>query len=252
MTFLHSLLLAAFALGAATSIFWMWRMRWAAERRVSEQSFLVEIGRNADDLAHDLSHLVGLIQLNLFVADVGDPQQQREILEDLKESSTMLYSMFRELRGRRVSDRAVATPERSLRTLAQLVERTGVVVALRVEASLAHGGAPLTFLRLIENLILNAAREATLAGESRVDVFMNESRLEVGNRLRDEPHPREAVVASSPGREGSPGRGLAIARASARAMGHVLSHHVDEDYLVFVVARESSGPLALQGRSPIA
>ncbi|MCA9607732.1 MAG: HAMP domain-containing histidine kinase [Myxococcales bacterium] len=234
MTYLQGALLAVFALGAGSALFWTWRKRWAAEQRAKEQAALAAVGRNVDELAHDLSNLIGLIHLNLRMAPMVDEEDRDEVLADLGHSAEMVYAMFRRIRGRS-EDLEGASPEQLLQTLTHMVRRTGVEVTLDIEAPLRAEGSPLAFLRLAENLLMNAAREATLAGVPRLRVRMTEASLEVENPIRSATSLDDSIYESGVSRSGSTGRGLAIAKAAADALGCALTHHVEGRMVTFVV-----------------
>ncbi len=235
MTYLQGALLALFALGTGTALFWTWRKRWAAERRAREQAALAEVGRNLEELAHDLANLVGLLHLNLRMAPIVDDADREEVLADLGHSAEMVYAMFKRIRGT-AADMEGTSSERILETLTHLVRRTGVDVEVAVEAPLETGGPPLAFLRLAENLLMNAAREATLAGDPRIEVRMTEHALEISNAIRTGAGSLDdSIYESGVSRSDSSGRGLAIAKASADALGCELSHRVEGDRVTFAV-----------------
>lgn len=237
MTLFHGGLLALFAVATAGALVWTWRERWLAERRAAERARHAAIQR-VDDLAHDLSNLIGLIQINAVMASSVADEERDAVFDDLRHSAALLRGLFNELRGSLGNDGEDPSCEHVVRTLAGLIERTGVETRIEVDESFdLAGAAPIDFLRLTENLLVNAAREAARSGEPEVWLRMSSARVEVRNRLRDSSTVDPRIYESGVSRVGSTGRGLAIARASAEALDCALRHEVDGRYVCFTVER---------------
>ena len=232
MSTLHVVLLAVFTVVAASLIFHSWRRRWLAERLAAENRSLADEGRSALDLFHDYANLAELIQRSARESDELDPAELRRRLASIREASRLLHTSYREAAGQRVERRAASEV---VDAYARLISMAGTDVELELEGTLPYEGAPMHVVRVVENLLENAAREAALAGEPAIRVALTDARLEVENRVRDPSILDEAIYEAGVSSSGSTGLGLALARESAAAIGWTLDHRVDGDRVVFAV-----------------
>lgn len=239
MTYLQATMLAAFSLLTGGALWWMWRKRWAAEQRASQNERLADRGRSADDLAHDVLNLVALIRLNLGLMPALDPPEQEDIVDDVRDAARLAYELFRDLDDER-GESSPRTVGEVVRSLARLVRWTGVRVEIQADGEPSFRGEVVDVVRVAENLLLNAAREAVLSGRPEVLVTLSDEALVVRNAVRDPRSLDDRIHEAGHSKEGSVGRGLAIARRSAAGLGWEIAHRVGGDWVEFEV-REAEG-----------
>ncbi len=232
---------SSFALLSAWAIWWTWRKRFEAEA-VAEQARkeahanreLADAGRAARDLAHDLGNLVAILHLNLQQLDWSEREKARETVRDVQLAALAVHRMFAAWRGgeQRGPDGSSAV---LLTTLCGLVGRTGLEIESRVHAPLPFRGSDEDVVRVLENLLLSAGREAIRAGDPRVEVEMSAEQLRIASRMRDPERLEERIYEQGESFEGSTGRGLTLARQAAGRVGWRLVHALGDDRVTFIV-----------------
>lgn len=235
------IVLSSLAVSSAAAIWWTWRGRFVAERRAdlaqkeaSANRELADAGRAADDLAHDLGNLVAVLHLNLHVLDWSEREKAREAALDVQTAAFAVYRMFAAWRGER-TESAAGSSAFLLTTLCSLVSRTGIHIEPRIEAPLAFEGVDEDVVRVLENLLITASREAIRAGEPHVDVEMSADALRIANRVLEPERLDERIEQQAAGPEGWTGRSVTIAREAAARVGWRIVHAVDEERMTFVV-----------------
>ena len=235
--------LSSFAVTTAWAIWWMWRRRYDAEERArradaeaSAKRELADFGRAAHSLAHDLGNLLALVHIGASAAALLERQQAREALTDVKEAARSAYRIFEQWRGAESpsSDESAAA---FATTLCGLLRRTGLRVEARIEGAPRFDGADADAACVLENLLLNAAREAVLAGRPRIDLAMNEREIRIENPIRDAERLDERIYEEGVSFEGSSGRGLTMAREAGQRIGWRIVHAVTDDSVTFLVRR---------------
>lgn len=237
------MVMSTFAVTTAWAIWWMWRMRYAAEEsarrahaEASARRELADLGRAAHDLAHDLGNLLALVHINASAAELLERQQAREALAQVKEAARSAYRMFEQWRGSgsASSDESAAV---LVTTLCGLLRRTGLRVETRVEGAPGFDGPDADAVCVLENLLLNAAREAVLAGQPHIGITMTDREIRITNPIRDAERLDERIYEEGVSFEGSSGRGLTIAREAGDRIGWRIVHAVTDDRVTFVVRR---------------
>lgn len=233
--------LSGFALIGAWAIWWTWRGRFEAETiarhalaEAESNRELADAGRAASDLAHDLGNLVAIMHLNVQQLDGQGRELAEDVVRDVQHACIAMYQVLEQWRGGR-GQLAVPSSAVFLRTLSSLLGRTGLDVALRIDTPLAHDGSDEDVVRVLENLLLNAGREAVRARDPHVEVEMTAEHIRISNRVRDPDRLDERIYEEGTSYEGSTGRGLAIARAAASRVGWRVGHAVDGDRVTFRV-----------------
>jgi signal transduction histidine kinase len=224
-------------------MWWTWRKRYAAElraeradREASARAELADLGRAAHALAHDLGNLLALVHINASAAELLERQQAREALVQVKEAARSAYRMFEQWRG----TGAPSSPESAavlVTTLCGLLRRTGLRVETRIEGAPRFDGNDADAVCALENLLLNAAREAIRAGQPEIQVAVTDAQIRITNPVRDAEHLDERIYEEGVSFEGSTGRGLTIARAAAERVGWRIFHAVSDDRVTFVIQR---------------
>ena len=238
---MSTIVTSSFALLSAGAIWWSWRKRFEAEAlaesarlEARENRELADAGRSARALAHDLGNLVAILHLNLQQLDCSEQEKARETVEDVQRAALAVHRMFAGWRSgkTRASSGSSAV---MLTTLCGLVSRTGIEIESRVQGSLPFEGADEDVVRVLENLLLSAGREAIRAGDPRVEVNMSDDQLRVVSRIRDAERLDERIHEGGRSFQFSTGRGLELAREAASRVGWRLVHAVDDERVTFVV-----------------
>lgn len=205
-----------------------------ARREMRASRELADAGRAARDLAHDLGNLVAVLHLNLQQLDWDEREKARQTVDDVQQAALAVYRMFAEWRGggRRAPPGSSAV---LLTTLSGLLGRTGIEIVPRIDSALPFVGRDEDVVRVLENLLLAASREAIRAGDPRVVVEMTSEQLRIESRIREPERLEQRIYEEGGSFEGSTGRGLTIAReAAARVRWHIV-HAVDQEGVAFVV-----------------
>lgn len=246
---MSEIVLSSLALSSAAAIWWTWRRRFEAERRAEEAQRqasanreLADAGRAADELAHDLGNLVAVLHVNLHDLDWSERERAREAVRDVQTAALAMYTMLSAWRGGEGAEVSGGSSALLLTTLCSLVGRTGIEIEPRVEAALPFDGSEDDVVRVLENLLITASREAIRAGQPRIDVRMSASELRIENRIRDPETLEERMLEVARGRQGWSARGSAIARAAAARVGWNIVHAVDAERMTFVVSPVRPSP----------
>jgi len=236
-----TIVLSAFALTSAWAIWWTWRRRFEAEQHATRARLeadsnreLADAGRAASDLAHDLGNLVAILHLNLQQLDWHSREMARETVQDVQNASIAMYQVFEQWRGG-VGQLELPSSALFLQTLASLLGRTGLEVDLRIDSPLPYDGSDEDVVRVLENLLLNAGREAVRARDPRVAVEMTAKHIRISNRVFDAELLDERIDDCARDEEGTTGRGLSIARRAAARVGWRIVHTVVDDRVTFLV-----------------
>lgn len=201
-----------------------------AQREASANLELANAGRAAHDLAHDLGNLVAILHLNLHDFEWNERENARAAVRDVQAAALAMYGMFAAWRGESARS-AAGSSAFLLTTLCSLVSRTGVTVEPRIEAPLAFEGADDDVVRVLENLLITACRQAIRAGDPRVHVEMSAGELRISTRLPERPEEQPSAEA----RAGRAARGVTIARQAAARVGWRIVQTVDDERTTFVV-----------------
>jgi hypothetical protein len=230
---------SSFALLSAWAIWWTWQKRSEAERSAARarreaqvNRELADAGRAARDLAHDLGNLVAILHINLNHVDWSERERARETVRDVQHAALSMYRILDSWRGKQ-RDAPPGSSAVHLTTLCDLVGRTGIEIDTRVEEPLAFDGRDEDVVRVFENLLLSAGREAIRAGDPRVEVEMRADRLRIVSRIRDAERLEERIDEDDG--SFSTGRGLELAREAAARVGWRIVHTVDDQRVALLV-----------------
>ena len=236
-----TIVLSAFALTSAWAIWWTWRRRFEAEQRAAGARLeaesnreLADAGRAASDLAHDLGNLIAILHLNLQQLDWHSREAARETVQDVQNASIAMYQVFEQWRGG-AGQLELPSSALFLQTLASLLGRTGLDVELRVESTLHYEGSDEDVVRVLENLLLNAGREAVRARDPHVAVEMTREHIRISNRVLEADQLEQRLGGDAVSQEGTTGRGLSIARSAAARVGWRIVHTVVDERVTFIV-----------------
>ena len=233
--------LSSFALMSAWAIWWTWSRRFEADQHATRarneadaNRELAAAGRAAGDLAHDLGNLVAIVHLNLQQIDWHGREMARETVRDVQHATLAMYQVFQQWRGQKGK---LSTPSSALflQTLCSLLGRTGLEVELQIDAPLSYDGSDEDVVRVLENVLLNAGREAVRARDPRVSVEMTAAHVRIECPVRDVERLEARIHEDQNGYEGFTGRGLTIARRAAARVGWRIVHAVEEEHVVFLI-----------------
>jgi hypothetical protein len=236
-----AIVVSTFALMSAWAIFWMWTRLYEAEQRAERarreadaNRELAAAGRAAADLAHDLGNLVAILHLNLQQLDWHGREAAREMVRDVQNATFAMYRMFEQWRGR-AGRLPLPSSALFLETLCSLLGRTGLDVRLHVVATMPYAGSDEDVVRVLENLLLSAGREAVRARDPQVEVEMTAEQLRIRARVREPELLDTRIHEEGTSYEGSTGRGLTIARQAASRIGWRIVHTLEGERVTFLV-----------------
>jgi signal transduction histidine kinase len=121
-----------------------------------------------------------------------------------------------------------------------LVQRTGVDVDLRLSGDLPFDGDDVDALRVVQNLMFNAARESRQHRDACVSVALHRGELRISNPCGADVVLDDSIYDAGTSHRGSTGLGLWSARDAARRLGWKVRHEVAEGRVTFVVVPHAS------------
>ena len=215
--------------------FWTWQQRQQAERQARMNEQLATMGKEVRSIAHDMNQLFSVILPNLQVARDASPDELPEVLRSIERAAETANTLVQALKGQQRSDATGrASAEGIVRLAIALLRGQKTPIHLKVSGVLHYRGADIDALRVVQNLLFNAVREAARTGGA-VNVGLSDARLRVTNPIEGAP-PARLWDAGVSGR-GSSGLGLSIAREAANKLGWRVHHEVAGSELTFVVTQ---------------
>lgn len=245
---LDFLLVNAFALALASFAWMLWRRWQLAEQRALSNARLALLGEGVTDIAHDLQNMCTAINLNLMVDPDAQPDELHEVFADVRGSMESVASLVWAIRGaakpRHVNGGSAGG---IAHLLAAVLRRQHVRIEVEMIADFRFDGEYSDAFRVVENLLVNAVREARLIDSGRVVVTVDSSRITVSNPVRDPSRLDAAIYEPGVSDCGSSGRGLVIVRESAERLGWTVRHEVSGPQVSFLVERhEQDCPVSVE------
>jgi len=232
--------LTCVALFVGAALWFTWKRlqdaRRQAEINLEQARVNLEHTRRVEAVGHDLDNLFAMIFANVSVASRDSMGELRETLDEvLRATSSARTIMIGLRRGPNWASAPLESAEGILRLLVALVGRTGASVRLECEGDLRSKGSHGAAVRLFENLLLNATREAKATGDSTVRVRLTKRAAFFTNQVLDPARLDESIYQRGVSRAGSSGMGLAIAMDAAKELGWTLRHEVVGREVTFIV-----------------
>jgi signal transduction histidine kinase len=201
--------------------------RWFGNRLAGKQA-----DETVDALAHDLQNLLTAMSMALpSTADVG-AVDTASLVSDLDRSLSSAVKMVRAMRALyRAELEEPATRdsvEGMVRLAVALLRRKDGRVKLAVRGDFEFVGRRIDALRVIQNLLFNAQREAESIEGGYVRVELESNELRVSNPVRDPDALDGSIYARGRSLRGSSGLGLANAVAVAQTLGWKVDHVMQE------------------------
>jgi signal transduction histidine kinase len=230
------LVFTAFALILAGSAWWTWKERQDALARAQASAELAALGVGVHSIAHDLQNLFTVIVSNLASVSQLSPDEQHEALRDVEAAARSASVLVQAMRGNAPnSPGRPGSAEGVVRLTVALLRGNGVPIDLQIDGDLTYMGQDADAVRLVQNLLFNAVREASHISRARVRVELDRRGLRVRNPVRDPSQLDSRIYEEGVSHSGSSGKGLAIARRAAEQLSWVLRHEVHGMDVVFYV-----------------
>ena len=228
---IETLLATTVALLLGGAAYLTWRQRETARKEADLNRKLAEIGESVDALAHDLGNLLQVLDFSVLKASEAEDEEERlKVLSDLGMAMGSAKAMLSALRMRTgAQKKPVGSVEGIVRLTASLLRRAGNRVEIDVGGDMRYDGPDVPVIRIIQNLLFNAVREASSVTHGRVKVEIQPDRLTIVNPVRDPADLDERIYLPGRSGVGSSGSGLAIAREAAEDLGWTISHEVVSD-----------------------
>jgi signal transduction histidine kinase len=227
-------LFTVFALLLGTVTWWSWKQRLQAEKQAATSAELAGLGREVRGIAHDLSNLLSSLEPNLRSA-IESHELEPEMLEDVERATSAAKSLVDVIRHKPRDATKPASVEGIARLVASLLKRQYPEIYVVAEGELFYLGTDGDALQVVQNLVLNAVREATAVGKGSVQIRIVDGGLRITNRVRSPSQLDGRIYDERVSHSGSSGLGLGIARAAAARIGWTLRHEVNGDRVTFVV-----------------
>lgn len=229
----------AFAMVAALLfgivLWWVWMLREEELLLVRRQTELASLGRGVRGIAHDLGNLLTAVLPNLQAAKKASSNELGNVLADVDTAARAAVTLVNAMQGKRTVEGESASAEGVVRLMVALAWRAGRRSRLVVSGVLLYSGERLDVMRVVQNLLDNAVREAAACGGC-VHVELLEGELRVTNPLRFPERLDDAIYREGVSHNGSSGLGLAIAVQAAARLGWRVHHEVVGRQVTFVVA----------------
>lgn len=233
---IETLLFSTFGLMLGLLVWWTWRQRELARQQTAMMETLAEVGKTAKGIAHDLDSLVGNLRMNLQLAHQLPPSDAQESLADAEKAAEGAAQLVQALRGRAgTKGGAPGSACRVLELAAGLLRCIGAPVETRIEGDLDYAGSEVDALRVIQNLLLNAVREAREIPGGQVLAELRSGSLRVTNPVRIGGQLDDRIYESGVSHSGSTGQGLGIALQAAARVGWTLRHEIGSGAVTFIV-----------------
>jgi signal transduction histidine kinase len=235
-----------FSLVLTGATWWAWKERQDALARAQANAELAALGVGVHGIAHDLQNLFTVIVSNLASVAHMTPEEQQQALRDVEAAARSACVLVQAMRGHGKGGQAhTGSVEGVTRLTVALLRGNGVPIDLCVEGDLPYTGEDADAVRLVQNLLFNAVREASHIPRARVRVEVDARGLRVANPVRDPSRLDARIYEDGVSHSGSTGKGLAIARRAAERLAWQLNHELRGNEVVFVVApREGSARVA--------
>ena len=232
--------LTAAALLLVWITWWIWGQRQAAREQARREAELAKLTKTMHAISHDLGNLLSVMTVNLQSAQVGPRASEQELLElvdDVSRAASSATKLLEAVRGRQAAAEMGGTrsAEAVVRWAVAMVKRHYPLVGLAVHGDFEHRGSPDEAMRIVQNLLLNAVREATRSGSGTIDVSMDGGALRISNSVRDPATLDESIWEPGTSGEESSGLGLAIVRETAARIGWTVRHEVHGSRVTFIV-----------------
>lgn len=227
-------LFTTFGLLLGTVAWWTWKQRLQAEKQAETSAELAGLGREVRGIAHDLSTLLTALGPNIRSA-VESQEPDSEALHDVERATEAAQSLLNVLRGKPRDASAPTSIEGIARFVAALLKRGFPEIYLSVDGDLCFLGTDGDALRVVQNLALNAIREASHIEGGQVLIRLSNGELRVTNPVRNPALLDAKIYEERVSHSGSSGLGLGIARAAAARIGWTLRHEVVGERVSFIV-----------------
>jgi signal transduction histidine kinase len=220
----------SFGLTLGAVAWWTWAQRQAVTRKLDD------LGREVQGIAHDLNNLVMLIPSNTRAAREAEPGELPDILLDLDNAAETVSAFAKVLRGSRTGEPGtVRSAVPLVRKAAALARAKCERIDLGVRGDIRFRGHDEDALRLVLNLLLNAAAEVRHLPRETVQIEVGRGSLRVTNRVRDPGAIDGRMFEPGTSGTGSSGLGLPIVADLALRVGWTLRHEVVGAKISFVL-----------------
>jgi len=243
------LIFTLFALLLGALVWWMWQQRELARRQSETTAELAALGKGIRALAHDLRLNLEMIVATTQRARLTTPGELPEVLGGLEQAARGAVELVRTLGGEPQAEAAqVASAEGVVRLGVILLRSAGVPLELHTTGTLRFLGPDSDALRVVQNLLSNAVREAAWIAGGHVRIEIGDGRLLISNPVRDPALLDDRIYQEGVSYAGSAGVGLSTATQAAARVGWSLRHEVRDGEVCFFVeeraeALESGGAL---------
>jgi signal transduction histidine kinase len=242
---LSTIVFTLFALALGGAIWWTWRERETArkhaelaERQAATNAELAVLGERVKAVVHDVDNLFAILLSNLSSAGTLPPDELREVLSDVQRATSSASRMMRAIRNAKVGPGGERSVEPIVQLVAALLGRGDVPIEVEHKGKLTYVGSEEDALRVVQNLAVNATREARSIDGARVRIVIDDGALLVTNPTRKpEALLGEQIYEDGVSAASSTGLGLGIVRKRAAAIGWGVRHTVRSGEVCFFVTR---------------
>jgi signal transduction histidine kinase len=247
MNYFTPALLTVIGLLLVFVIWWIWTQRNAAREQARREAELAKLAKTMQAISHDLGNLLQIMTANLQSAPRTPDAELMQIVEEVEKAAVSATKLVEAVRGRQSAapTHGTRSAEAAVRLATALLRHDNVPIQLVVTGDFDHHGTHEDALRIVQNLLINAARECKHLPNARVDVTLDGAALRISNPVRDPALLDDQIWESGTSHAESSGLGLPIVRETANRIGWSVRHLVEGDRVTFLV--EANGPTTYRG-----
>lgn len=232
---IEAAILTSIAVGFVWVLWHLWRSRQTELARAERNAELAQLSSTMTGISHDLQNLIGSIRNNLSLAATLRPDDLQDLIGDMERAATSASKLVQAARSSTTPAVSTRSIEGVTRLGVALLRGEGIGVVLQVDGDFQYRGNDLDALRIVQNLLFNAVREARHVRGGKVTVHLEDTALHITNPTR-----RGLALPSSiwePGvsLSGSTGVGLTVVREAAQRIGCAITHESSDEQVSFVL-----------------
>jgi signal transduction histidine kinase len=195
-------------------------------------------------IGHDLSNLLSSMTVGLKDAPNYPDEELLRLIDDVGQAASSAAKLLEAVRGRNaaVAQGGLRSTETVARLGISLIRPEYPHFQFMMTGDFDHGGTTEDALRIVQNLLFNAVREAkSIGGKSMImiKVHVDDRSLRITNMVRDPALLDERIWQLGTSHHDSSGVGLASVREVAAQIGWSVRHEVVGNEVTFIVEPDS-------------
>jgi len=235
MKIVEAAILTSIGIGFVWVLWLLWRSRQSELARAERNEDLAQLSQTMTGISHDLQNLINSIQNNLSLAATLKPEDLLDLIGDMERAAQSASKLVQAARSSTAPVPSVRSMEGITRLGVALMRSEGTGILLKVEGDFQYRGTDLDALRIVQNLLANAVREARGVPGGKVTVRLDQEALQITNPTRAGQALPAAIWEAGVSLWGSTGVGLSVVREAAERIGCAVTHDTADDHVTFMI-----------------